>query len=279
MQYFILFVASYAIVGALTPLMRKVAIAKEILDFPNSPHKSHIKPIPYLGGIAIILGVVTVTYIALTFSNFSSSYFWLATTVMAPALVMGLVGLWDDVRNLHPLPRFIAQTISGVFVAISLILTNNFGNPTGMNLVDGTITILWVIGICNSINFFDNIDGGAAGTIAISSIAIVYLAKSSDQALISALALVVAGASLGFLVWNKSPARIYMGDAGALFLGVLIASLTVRLRPETDSVVSSFAIPLLLIAVPILDTSVAVISRVKRKTSPFQGEKIICLIV
>ena len=272
-QYFLLFVLAYALVGFLTPLIRRFAISKEILDLPNSSHKSHSKPIPYLGGVAIILGVVAVTYVSLVFSNTSKSNFWLATSIIAPAIVMGIVGLWDDIKSLHPFPRFIAQTISGIGVTLVLILTNNFGTPTGSILVDVFITVLWIVGICNSINFFDNIDGGAAGTIAISALALTYIAISNGQALIGALSIVVAGASLGFLIWNRSPARIYMGDAGALFLGVLIATLTIRLRPNADSIITSFAIPIFLLGAPILDTSVAVISRLRRKVSPFQGGK------
>jgi UDP-GlcNAc:undecaprenyl-phosphate/decaprenyl-phosphate GlcNAc-1-phosphate transferase len=84
-------------------------------------------------------------------------------------------------------------------------------------LFDSVITIIWVVGICNSINFFDNLDGGAAGTVAVSSTALAFLALNGDQYLIAALATVTAGATMGFLIWNKSPARIYMGDAGAYF--------------------------------------------------------------
>jgi UDP-GlcNAc:undecaprenyl-phosphate GlcNAc-1-phosphate transferase len=153
------------------------------------------------------------------------------------------------------------------------ILTNNFGTPTGSIAIDVFVTIIWIVGICNSINFFDNLDGGAAGTTAVSAIALTYLAIINDQNLIGALSLVLAGATLGFLIWNRSPARIYMGDAGALFLGVLIATLTIRLNPDTSSISASFATPILLLAVPILDTSVAVISRLRRKVSPFQGGK------
>jgi UDP-GlcNAc:undecaprenyl-phosphate GlcNAc-1-phosphate transferase len=171
------------------------------------------------------------------------------------------------------MPRFIGQSIAGVVVASILILTNNLGNPTGSTLLDMFITILWIVGICNSINFFDNLDGGAAGTTAISAIGLSILTLSNGQTFLAALSLVVAGATLGFLIWNKSPARIYMGDAGALFLGVLIATITVRLNPETDSRFTSFAIPLLLLAIPILDTTVAVISRLRRGVSPFQGGK------
>jgi UDP-GlcNAc:undecaprenyl-phosphate GlcNAc-1-phosphate transferase len=272
-QYFLLFVLTFALVGALTPVMRNLAISKKIIDYPNSLHKSHTKPIPYLGGVAIILGVVTITYLALLYSKLSLQNFWLATSIIAPALVMGIIGLWDDIKSLHPFPRFIGQTISGIGVAIILILNNSFGTPSGQIFLDVSITVLWIVGICNSINFFDNIDGGAAGTTAISASSLSYLAISNDQDLIGALSLVVAGASLGFLIWNKSPARIYMGDAGALFLGVLIATLTIRLKPNTESLIVSFAIPVLLLAIPILDTSVAVISRLRRKVSPFQGGK------
>jgi UDP-GlcNAc:undecaprenyl-phosphate GlcNAc-1-phosphate transferase len=272
-QYFYLFVASYMLVGFLTPLMRKIAISKEILDRPNSPHKSHLKPTPYLGGVAIILGVVLVTYSALLFSKSSLSNFWIATSLLGPATAMGLIGFWDDIKDLHPFPRFIGQTVAGVVVAIILISTSNFGTPTGFIAIDVIVTVIWIVGICNSINFFDNLDGGAAGTTAVSSIALTYLALINDQNLISALSLVLAGATLGFLIWNKPPARIYMGDAGALFLGVLIATLTIRLKPNTDSILASFATPVLLLAVPILDTSVAVISRLRRKVSPFQGGK------
>jgi UDP-GlcNAc:undecaprenyl-phosphate GlcNAc-1-phosphate transferase len=270
-EYFLLFLVSYLLVGALTPLMRNIAILTDVVDRPNSSHKSHKKPVPYLGGIAIIIGVISVSYSASLISDFTSTTFWLATSVLGPALLLGLIGLWDDMRNLSPLPRFIAQSLAGVFTAIILINTNNVGNPTGSTLFDSIITIIWVVGICNSINFFDNLDGGAAGTVAISSIGLAYLALNGDQYLIAALAIVTAGSTLGFLVWNKSPAKIYMGDAGALFLGVLLATLTVRFEPNTQTQIGSYLIPIFLLAIPILDTTIAVLSRVRRHLSPFQG--------
>jgi len=251
--------------------MRKIAIATDVVDRPNASHKSHKKPVPYLGGVAIIIGVIAVSYSASLFSQFTSSTFWLATSVLGPALALGLIGLWDDLKNLPPLPRFIAQSVAGIFTASILIISDSVGNPTGSPVFDSLITIIWVVGICNSINFFDNLDGGAAGTVAISSIALAYLALSGDQYLIAALSTVTAGATLGFLVWNKSPAKIYMGDAGALFLGVLLATLTVRFEPTTQSPISAYFVPIFLLAIPILDTTVAVISRIRRHISPFQG--------
>ncbi len=251
--------------------MRRIAIATDVVDKPNTAHKSHKQPVPYLGGVAIIIGIIVISYSTSLISNFTIDTFWLATSVLAPALVLGLIGLWDDMKNLPPLSRFVAQTIAGVFTAIVLVANNNVGNPTGSEIFDTFITIIWVVGICNSINFFDNLDGGAAGTVAVSSIALAILALSGDQYLIAALSTVTAGATLGFLIWNKSPARIYMGDAGALFLGVLLATLTVRLNPETQTQVGSYLTPIFLLAIPILDTTVAVLSRIKRHISPFQG--------
>jgi len=270
-EYFALFVTTFVLVGMLTPLARKVALSKSIVDNPNQGHKTHREPTPYLGGVAIMLGVIAVAYGTSLVSEFTRDNLYLASSVLIPALLLGLIGLWDDIRNLSPIPRFIAQTIAGVFTAFLLVSTDTVGNPTGSSLVDTLVTVVWIVGICNSINFFDNLDGGAAGTVAVSSIALAILALDGNQSVIAALATVMAGGTLGFLIWNKSPARIYMGDAGALFLGVVIATLTIRLDPSTDLLLSSFATPLLLLAIPILDTTVAVLSRLRRGVSPFQG--------
>ena len=270
-EYFFLFLASFIFVGFLTPLMRKIAIAKDVVDRPNSPHKSHKKSVPYLGGVAIIIGIVSITYASSLISDFTQNTFWLATSVLGPAVILGLIGLIDDIRNLSPWPRFIAQSIAAIFTAVLLITTDNFGNPTGSRIFDVAITTLWIVGICNAINFFDNLDGGAAGTVAATSLGLALLSIHSQQYLITAMSVVTLGSMLGFLIWNKSPARIYMGDAGALFLGILISVLTIRLKPYTESHIGSYATPVLLLAVPILDTLVAVISRLRRNLSPFEG--------
>jgi len=272
-EYFLLFLVSFVLVGFLTPLMRSVAISKNVIDCPDSPHKSHSKSVPYLGGVAIIIGIVSITYATSLISDFTQNTFWLATSVLAPATTLGFIGLIDDIRKLSPWPRFIAQTLAAIFTAVLLIVTDNFGNPTGSRIFDVSITILWIVGICNSINFFDNLDGGAAGTVAVSSIGLAVLSIHSQQYLITAMSVVTLGSMLGFLIWNKSPARIYMGDAGALFLGILVGVLTIRLKPQTETHLGSYATPILILAVPIMDTSVAVISRLKRNLSPFQGGK------
>ncbi len=270
-QYLVVFIVSFIVVGALTPVMRKVAIKNNIFDLPNSTHKSHALPTPYLGGIAIMLGVVLVSLLAVFLSNDVLGNLNLLLSVLIPALLLGLIGLWDDLKSLPAYPRLFAQSAVGVCVSIILITTGTVGNPTGSIVLDVLLTVIWIVGICNSINFFDNMDGGAAGAVAFSSLGIAFLAWNLEQSLLAGLALVTAGATFGFLIWNKSPAKIYMGDAGALFLGVLLATLAIRLDPNTQSRAISLSIPLLLLALPILDTTTVVISRLRSGISIFQG--------
>jgi UDP-GlcNAc:undecaprenyl-phosphate GlcNAc-1-phosphate transferase len=193
--------------------------------------------------------------------------------LLFPAIFLGAVGLVDDLRTLQPMPRLIIQTVTAIVVSLFLINTDTVAINFDSTIIDEVIMVFWIIGICNSINFFDNLDGGAAGTVAVSSLGIAAIALGEGQELIAALSIVTAGSTLGFLMWNKSPAKIYMGDAGALFLGVIVSVLTIRLNPGITPQWSSIALLPMLLAVPILDTCVAVFSRIKRGISPFTGGK------
>jgi UDP-GlcNAc:undecaprenyl-phosphate GlcNAc-1-phosphate transferase len=183
------------------------------------------------------------------------------------------MGLIDDIRGLPALPRLISQTVVAILAAVFLLNRNFIAAPFGNELINDIINVVWIVAICNSINFFDNLDGGAAGSVAVSTLGIFLIAFNQGQELISALAVVTCGATVGFLLWNKSPAKIYMGDAGALFLGVLVGVLTIRLNPGISPQFNSMAILPILLAVPILDTCIAVFSRLRRGISPFTGGK------
>ena len=270
-RYLLLGFVTLVIVGVLTPVMRSIAMKVGAFDAPNMSRKIQKEPVPYLGGIAISIGVVVVSYSALLYADNSMHTFALASTVLLPAIAISAMGLFDDLKGLEPWPRLAAQTGAGLIVSLALISTNTLGTPFNNILIDGIVTTLWIVGVCNSINFFDNLDGGAAGTVAIISIFLFLIAFDSNQLLISAMAIVTAGATIGFLFWNRAPAKIYMGDAGALFLGVIISVMTIRLDPKLLSRELAVAVPLALMAVPIMDTTVAVCSRIKRGISPFEG--------
>ena len=270
-QYSGLGLFALTIVGLITPMVRKFAIHINAMDTPSSLHKTHAEPVPYLGGVAIVLGIVVTTYGAIIATAPTRETFLLATYVISPAIAIAVMGLVDDIKGLAPWPRLITQTLTAAVIAILLVSSDTLGIAFGNRFIDIAVTILWIVGICNSINFFDNLDGGATGTVAVISFFIFYIAFEQGQILISALSIVIAGSTLGFLIWNKSPAKIYMGDAGALFLGILISVLTIRVNPGITPNYLSLAIPALLIAVPILDTCVAVTSRLNNNISPFTG--------
>jgi len=270
-QFLLLGAATFLLVGGLTPVMRKIALKIGAVDRPNLERKTQKEPVPYLGGVAIAIGITMASFGALLYSDFSAETFNRALPVLLPAILISAMGLYDDLRGLEPWPRLVAQSIAGIVVAIYLIRNDILGQAFNSQIIDYAVTIVWVVGICNSINFFDNLDGGASGTVAVISIFLFAIAFNQGQSLVSALAVVTAGATLGFLIWNKTPAKIYMGDAGALFLGIIIAVLTIRLDPEVGPQSRALAIPLLLMAVPILDTTTVVISRLSRGISPFTG--------
>jgi len=270
-QFFFLGLAAFVLAGLLTWPVRKVAIHIGAMDHPNLERKTQKEPVPYLGGIAIALTILAIVYASIALHNPTSEKFILASQVLVPATILGIMGLIDDLRGLEALPRLIFQTFAAILVSVILIQTETMGFAFGNKAIDALVSIFWIVGICNSINFFDNIDGGAAGTVAVATIGVFLIAFGQGQELVSALAIVTAGSTLGFLIWNKSPAKIYMGDAGALFLGIIVATLTIRMDPGIAPNWKSLAIPVILLAVPILDTTVAVSSRIYRGISPFSG--------
>ena len=272
-QFVLLGLMAFALTGLLTWPIRALAIRIGAMDSPNLERKTQKEPVPYLGGVSIAIAVTALTYAGVIVSDFTAADLPVASYVLIPALVMGLMGLIDDLRGLPALPRLFFQTLVAVSVAIVLVKTHTVGVAFGNSILSQSLTVLWIVGICNSINFFDNLDGGAAGTVAVVTLGIFYIAFNQDQEAVSALAIVTAGATLGFLIWNKQPAKIYMGDAGALFLGVIVSVLTIRVNPGINPNWKSLALMPILLAVPILDTTVAVSSRIYRGLTPFNGGK------
>ena len=270
-QFFLLGALTMIFVGLITAPIRTLALRVGAVDAPTLARKTQKEPIPYLGGVAIAVGIVGASYGSLLAVDFTLENFELASFVLIPAIAISAMGLWDDLKGLEPWPRLVAQTVTGAIVAVILTATDTMGFAFDSQVLNYAITVLWIVGVCNSINFFDNHDGGAAGTVTVITFFLFFIAYDRQQVLVSALAIVTAGATAGFLLWNRHPAKIYMGDAGSLFLGIIISVLTIRLSPGVVPAYKSLAIPLFLMATPILDTTVAVISRIARGISPFQG--------
>ncbi len=270
-EFLLLGVGAFILAGTLTWPVRKVALWIGAMDLPDTERKTQKEAVPYLGGVSIAASICILTYSTIYIADDTATTFPLVSYLLVPAVVMGLMGLIDDLRGLQPWPRLIFQTLVGIVISVIIIKNQFTGSPTGNELLDNLLFIVWIVGMTNSINFFDNLDGGAAGTVAISAFGISFIAYSGGQQLVTALSFVTACACLGFLLWNRAPARIYMGDAGALFLGVVVSVLTIRLDSGIQPQWLSLTLLPVLLAVPILDTCVAVLSRLRRGISPFQG--------
>jgi UDP-GlcNAc:undecaprenyl-phosphate GlcNAc-1-phosphate transferase len=230
-----------------------------VVDLPEG-RRLNRRPIPRLGGLAIFLGILVP---ALAFLDLSEQM----RGILLGAAVACVVGAIDDFRGLAPAPKLAGQVLAAVIVVASDVWIDRFTFPV-IGIVElpawvgMPLTVLWIVAVMNMVNFLDGMDGLAAGVCAISGLTFAVLALSLGKIDAAILAAVVAGACLGFLRHNFFPARIFMGDSGALVLGFVLASVSVAGLVKTASTVVLF-LPLVVLAVPILDTSFVVAKRLK----------------
>ncbi len=171
---------------------------------------------------------------------------------------MAMIGLLDDIRGLSPLVRLAYEA----FAAVALWQVGVGAGIFDVTWIDLTLTVLWVIAVTNAVNFIDNMDGLAAGVTATSALGIFAISAANGDVLVSSLALALAGASLGFLRFNFPPARIFLGDAGSMMLGFLLAALILKLDLPVAPAAPRVLATLLLVAVPLFDLSVVVVARI-----------------
>lgn len=284
LPYLLVFGVSAGVTFVATPVLRWVSLRLGWIDRP-SDRKVHPKPTPTAGGLAIFVGVTAAIAASRvvpglrTIHEASSDQ----DAALAAALVVVAVGMLDDVKGLSPIGKLAGQVLAaGVLVLLGVQLLYFYFPGQGTLVlspdISVPITVLWVVGMINAVNLIDGLDGLAAGMVAIAAIAFfIYMeatpglgGEASTAALLSA---VVAGASIGFLPWNVHPARIFMGDTGAMLLGLLMAVATISgvgrgIRGPSAGDFAVFAIPvavpLLVLAVPLLDVLLAIVRRVRR---------------
>jgi len=259
------FVVAGLISVVLTPLAIRTALRLGVLDRPGA-HKSHETPTPYLGGVAIVVAVTVAIVVAALLRGETGATLTQLVGILGIALAMAATGLVDDLRGLPVALRFGLQLAA----AAGLWALEVRVDLTGELLIDLPLTVLWTVGITNAMNLLDNMDGLSASTATIASLWFGLIAVVSGQFLVSALAFTVAGAAAGFLRDNRPPARIYMGDAGSLFLGTMLAALGMLLSLDRGMLVTA-AVPVLILTVPVLDTALVTVARVRHGISPFQG--------
>lgn len=259
----IVFTLALAITGASTPWFRRIAVALGFVDVPHQ-RKVHQDPTPLLGGIAIFAGAIIATLSA--YGGRVPAQ--IAGPILAGALV-AVIGLLDDRLQVSPWIRLTFQALScAILIAFGIHV--RLPIPIWMNYL---LTLFWLLGIVNAINLMDNMDGLSAGVSAVAAAFILLAGAMNNQYLVAALAAALLGSCLGFLRHNFTPASIFMGDAGAYFLGFWLAVLGIQLRfPQNVSFVT-WMVPVLILWLPIFDTTLVVVSRLRRGVHPFTGGK------
>ncbi|MBU3675243.1 MAG: undecaprenyl/decaprenyl-phosphate alpha-N-acetylglucosaminyl 1-phosphate transferase [Solirubrobacteraceae bacterium] len=264
------FLLAAVIVLALTPLVIRLALKIGAVDAGGDRPRVHTGPIPRIGGLAIVAGILVA---ALVFIDIDGPI----EGIVIGIPLIAAVGLWDDIRGMRPLVKLI------LILAICLIPVVGYGirvEQIGLPVVgiiefgwlSYPITILWIALVANLVNLIDGVDGLAAGLVAIATLAFAILAVSFERVEVAAMAAIVCGSSLAFLRYNFNPARTFMGDTGALVLGFTVGALAVEGVLKGAATIA-LAAPLLVLAVPILDTSFVVLKRLRYGRSPFGADQ------
>ena len=263
--YPLILLASVALSMVLTPLALHIALRHGILDHPG-PAKAHAEAVPYLGGAAIALAFAVAVLVA-TVAHPPGQGLGQLAAIMALALMLAALGLLDDLRGTPIWLRLALEAGAGAALWAMRVSTHLAGFSHPANAVT---TIAFVIIVTNAFNLLDNMDGLSAGVAAITLLGIFGVAAYHGEFLVAALAVALAGCAMGFLRHNFHPASIYMGDAGSLFLGFLIATLALKLRDAPYTRVD-MAVLVAVLWVALLDTGLVAVTRALRKTSPFKG--------
>jgi UDP-GlcNAc:undecaprenyl-phosphate GlcNAc-1-phosphate transferase len=263
LAFFISLIASLILVVP----VRAFALRVGMVDLPG-PRKVHLTPIPLLGGLAIYAAVVIAVLLAFN----GPARAQIVGILIGATLVAG-VGILDD-RGLlhHQVKLFVGMPLAAAILLMSGIHAQVFSvifGGRGGDVLDAALTVVWVVAITASFSILDHMDGLCAGVAAMSSFFFVLLAYTNGQTLVTTLGAAVLGAAAGFLRWNFKPAKIFMGDGGAMFLGFLMATLGLKLRLENATHLSAWLAPVLILSATIFDTTLVTISRARRGLLPF----------
>ncbi|MEO8287735.1 MAG: MraY family glycosyltransferase [Chloroflexota bacterium] len=246
-----------------TPVVKRLARRYDVLDAPSA-RKIHANPVPLLGGaaiyLAVILSLVLVGHL---------EYVQQMASILIGATLMSMLGVWDDKWGLRPLVKLIGQVGAASLLYFTNVRVEFLHDPV-LNYI---ATILWVVTITNALNLMDNMDGLAGGVAAVAAVFFFLIATLTDQNLIAPLSAVLVGACIGFLYYNFNPASIFMGDTGSLFLGFMLAAVGIKLRFPANFDIVTWMVPVLVLGVPLFDTTLVTLSRIRRGIPISRGGK------
>ncbi len=270
------FIISFVFSFAATPIVKRLAFKIGAIDVPKDKRRMHKKPIPRIGGLAIVFGF---TVAVLCFAPVMSRQM---IAVLCGAAVIVVMGVIDDCRDLPAKLKFVVQIAASLIVIIGGDLKIEvFTNPNIFSdnpywVLPGwlsiAVTVVWIVLITNAVNFIDGLDGLAAGVSAIMTVSLVFIAIQVGEVSVAIMGIALMGACFGFLPFNFNPAQIFMGDTGSTFLGFMLATLSIQGAFKSYAVIS-FAVPLLILGLPMFDALFAMLRRVLTGKNPMTADR------
>jgi UDP-GlcNAc:undecaprenyl-phosphate GlcNAc-1-phosphate transferase len=278
------FISAFGISFIVTPWAIKLSPKIGAMDIPKDNRRVHTKPMPRFGGLGIAFGVMIsmllslFVFIPLLPEEFQDGRASKLIGILIGGVLIFIVGAIDDVRPLSPKIKFTMQILCAVIVTAFGVRITFFTNLAGGldypgDFLSFIATVTWIVGVMNAINLIDGLDGLASGVSAIAALSITYTAFISESMFTATIIMIsVAGGAIGFLPYNFHPARIFMGDSGALFLGYALATVSI-IGPVKYATVIALIIPVLVLGVPIFDTCFAILRRILRGRSIMEADK------
>ena len=246
-----------AVIGM--PMVRWAGERTGFIAQPDA-RKIHTRPIPQIGGIAMLIAALLAIFIFGDRYNLPQ-----LVGILVSATWVSIIGAWDDRKELRPIIKLGGQLVA----AILLIMAGVQVSFLPFAWLNWALTILWVLAVTNAVNLIDNMDGLSGGVVAVASAFFMLMALQNGQYLVGALSAAILGVSVGFLVYNFNPASIFMGDSGSLFLGLLLAAAGIKLRFPSNHPLVTWMVPVLVLGMPLFDTALVVVSRLRRRLNPF----------
>lgn len=259
----------------MTPVVKTFAYKVGAIDVPKDERRMHKVPIPRLGGLAIFIGFMVSILLFVDIRGNQQMQ-----SILLGAVVIVVLGVVDDIMALPALLKFVVQIVAALIPATHGVRILAFSNPNifsdNLYWVLGSlsipVTVLWIVAITNSVNLIDGLDGLANGVSAISATTMLVIAMMASEAQVAVVMAALVGASVGFMPYNLNPAKMFMGDTGATFLGYILATMSIQGLFKYYAVIS-FVVPFLILGLPIFDTAFAFIRRIAHGQSPMHADR------
>ena len=256
-----------------TPVVRSLAFKMRAVDVPKDNRRMHSHPIPRMGGLAIFLGFLFSVLIFVPLTDELRG-------MLLGAVVIVVLGVLDDIYALPAMPKFLVQIGAALIAVLQGNVITHLSNPNlfsaspiwNLGVLSIPFSVLWIVAITNAVNLIDGLDGLACGVSAISSMTLLVIALTVSEPQVALLLAALAGSCLGFLPYNLNPAKIFMGDTGSTFLGYVLAVVSIQGLFKYATIIS-FAVPFLLMGLPIFDTCFAILRRVSHGQSPMAPDR------